>query len=150
MRSYSEIQTRMKPEKYYSNLIEKIKKAGLRPTRQRIALAKLLFGSGERHVTAEILYKEVLQTKMPISIATIYNTLNKFTDVHLLKEVAVDSQRSYFDTNIEEHYHFFYKDDNFLEDIPLKKIKLLNLPVLPEGTKIDSVNIIIKLKNKTL
>ncbi len=137
----------MKTEKHYSNLIAKLKKAGLRPTRQRIALAKLLFESGQRHVTAEVLYKEALQAKIPVSIATIYNTLHKFTDASLLKEVAVDSQRSYFDTNIEEHHHFFYKDGNILEDIPLKQIKLLNIPVLPEGTKIDSINIIIKLLN---
>ena len=140
----------MKSKKYYSNLIVKIKKAGLRPTRQRIALAELLFKPDQRHVTADILYREALKAKVPISIATIYNTLHKFTDVKLLKEVAVDSHRTYFDTNTEEHYHFFYKDQDILEDIPLKKIKLLNLPDLPKGTKIDSINIIIKLQNKSI
>lgn len=89
------------------NALERLRAAGLRPTRQRLALAKLLLGNGDRHVTAEQLYIEAAAAAMPVSLATVYNTLHQFTEAGLLREVVVEPGRSYFDTNIADHHHFF-------------------------------------------
>src|ERR671939_185074 len=97
---------------------EMLQAAGLRPTRQRMALGWLLFGKGDRHLTAEMLYEEASQAKVPVSLATIYNTLHQFTEVGLLRQVAVDGSKTYFDTNSTEHHHFFVEGDHELVDIP--------------------------------
>ena len=94
----------------YSGVISRLRNAGLRPTRQRIALAKLLMESNHRHVTAEELYEEAKNANVSVSLATVYNALNQFTDAGLMREVVVDSGRSYFDTNISDHHHFFHED----------------------------------------
>src|SRR3974390_2435183 len=95
-----------------------LRDVGLRPTRQRMALGWMLFGKGDRHVTAEILYEEALSAKVPVSLATIYNTLHQFTDAGLLRQVAVDGSKTYFDTNVSDHHHFFIEGENDLVDIP--------------------------------
>ena len=95
-----------------------LRDVGLRPTRQRMALGWLLFGKGDRHVTAEMLYEEATKAKVPVSLATVYNTLHQFTDVGLLRQVAVDGSKTYFDTNDSQHHHFFVEGDNALLDIP--------------------------------
>src|SRR5262245_7982586 len=87
--------------------VEKLRKAGLRPTRQRLALAQLLFGRGDRHVTAEGLHEEAVGAGMPVSLATVYNTMHQFTAAGLLREVTVDGTRTYFDTNTGDHHHFY-------------------------------------------
>src|SRR5213080_2659485 len=96
-----------------------LRQAGLRPTRQRMALGWILFGKGDRHVTAELLHEEAGKAKVPVSLATIYNTLHQFTQAGLLREVAVDGSKTYFDTNASDHHHFFVEDDNVVFDIPV-------------------------------
>src|SRR5216110_328279 len=88
-------------------VVERLRRVGLRPTRQRVALARLLFNGGDRHVTAEQLHGEAAAAAIRVSLATIYNTLHQFTDRGLLREVVVEAGRSYFDTNIDDHHHFF-------------------------------------------
>src|SRR5438046_10268371 len=89
-----------------------LRDVGLRPTRQRMALGWMLFGKGDRHVTAEMLYEEALKAKVPVSLATVYNTLHQFTDAGLLRQVAVDGSKTYFDTNVSLHYPFFIHTEN--------------------------------------
>src|SRR5207248_11284683 len=95
-----------------------LRDVGLRPTRQRMALGWILFGKGDRHITAELLYEEAAKAKVPVSLATIYNTLHQFTEAGLLRQVAVDGQKTYFDTRASDHHHFFVEDENLLLDIP--------------------------------
>ena len=131
----------------YGLLVEQIRSAGLRPTRQRLALAKLLFGGEDRHVTAEVLHMEAQSEKVKVSLATVYNTLHQFTSAGLLREISVDASRSYFDTNTGHHHHFYYEKDGKLRDIPDGIISIGQLPSAPEGTKIKSVDIIVTITN---
>jgi Fur family iron response transcriptional regulator len=108
-------------------------------------LAKLLFQGEDRHVTAEALHKEALLEKMRVSLATVYNTLHQFTEVGMLREISVDSSRSYFDTNTKNHHHFFFEKDGKLGDIPDGMISLNKLPTAPEGTKIKSVDVVVTI-----
>jgi len=118
--------------------------AGMRPTRQRVALGGLLFGKGDRHVTAEKLFEEALAADLPVSLATVYNTLHQFTDVGLLREIAVDGARVYFDTNVSEHHHFLL-DGEGLVDIPGAHVDIANLPPPPPGMKIARVDVVVRL-----
>ncbi len=124
---------------------ERLRAAGLRPTRQRLALARLLFDNGDRHVTAEMLHSEVLGDGMRCSLATVYNTLHQFTDAGLLREIVVEAGRSYFDTNTSEHHHFFHETTGRLTDIPGDRIAIGAVPSVPEGTRIKSVDVIVRL-----
>ena len=126
----------------------KIRKTGLRPTRQRMILAELLFLNGNRHLTAEQLHGEVIDRNDQISLATIYNNLHQFTRTGLLREVIVDATRVYFDTNIEPHHHFFYENNAYLEDIPAQSLKLLDIPTLPPETSVTSIDIIIRVRSQ--
>lgn len=119
--------------------------AGLRPTRQRVALGCLLFGKGDRHVTAEKLFEEAVAADMPVSLATVYNTLHQFTAVGLLREIAVDGARVYFDTNVSEHHHFMVEDGDGLFDIPGAQVDVSNLPPPPRGMKIARVDVVVRL-----
>jgi Fur family iron response transcriptional regulator len=129
---------------------ERLVAAGLRPTRQRVALGELLFGGGDRqvdrHVTAERLFEEATAAQMPVSLATVYNTLHQFTAAGLLREIAVDGARVYFDTNTSEHHHFLFEDDGELFDIPASCVVAPNLPAPPEGLKIARVDVIVRLR----
>jgi Fur family iron response transcriptional regulator len=131
----------------YTHFLEHIKLAGLRPTRQRLALAKLLFSDKNRHITAESLYGEAHAAKMRVSLATVYNTLHQFTNAGLLREIVVDAKRSYFDTNTGDHHHFYYEKDGKLRDIPDGLISIGKLPSAPEGTKIKSVDVVVTITN---
>ena len=131
----------------YTGALDRLKAAGLRPTRQRLALAKLLFEEGDRHVTAEQLHSEAQSQNVRVSLATVYNTLHQFTDAKLLREVVVEAGRSYFDTNTDAHHHFFHEGDGCLTDIPADSLRVEELPVTPEGTAVDRVDIIVRLKN---
>jgi Fur family transcriptional regulator, iron response regulator len=123
-----------------------LRKAGLRPTRQRLALCRLLFGSGDRHITAETLHSEIQSEGLSVSLATIYNTLHQFTDANLLKQVVVDPTRTYFDTNLSDHHHFFLEGDGVLMDLPdCGRIELGEVPSAPEGTRIKGVDVIVRL-----
>jgi len=129
----------------YTQVLDRLRAAGLRPTRQRLALAKLLFESGDRHITAEQLHSEALGSSIRVSLATVYNTLHQFTEASLLREIVVDSGRSYFDTNISTHHHFFYEDTGELCDIPDDQIDVSQLPKAPEGTSIKQVDVVVRL-----
>ena len=123
-----------------------LRHVGLRPTRQRMALGWLLFGKGDRHLTAEMLYEEASRAKVPVSLATIYNTLHQFTEVGLLRQVAVDGSKTYFDTNVSDHHHFFVEDANVLVDIPSAKVTVSDLPESLQGYEIDRVEVVVRLK----
>ena len=125
--------------------IEKLRRANLRPTRQRVVLAFLLFGSGDRHVTAEALRDEVVNAGEKVSLATIYNTLHQFRQAGLLRELAIDGAKTYFDTNTSNHSHFFDEQNNQLIDIPDDAIKIDGLPNPPEGMRISHVDVVVRL-----
>ena len=129
----------------YSGLIERLKAVGLRPTRQRLALAKLLFEPGNRHVSAERLHAEAVEAQVRVSLATVYNTLHQFTAVGLLREVVVEPGRSYFDTNVEDHHHFYFQDTGRIEDIPGRDLRVLDLPAAPAGTRVARVDVIVRV-----
>ena len=124
----------------------RLRAAGLRPTRQRVALARVLFGGGHRHVTAESLHAEVKAARSPVSLATVYNALNQFRDAGLLREVVVAPGRSYFDTNIGHHHHFFVETDNELHDFSSDDVTVAGLPAPPKGTKIARVDVIVRVR----
>ncbi|MGI8526902.1 MAG: iron response transcriptional regulator IrrA [Pseudolabrys sp.] len=125
-----------------------LRQVGLRPTRQRMALGWILFGKGDRHLTAEMLYEEASRAKVPVSLATIYNTLHQFTDVGLLRQVAVDGSKAYFDTNVSEHHHFFVEDGNELLDIPGADVIVDRTPTAPEGYEIARIDVVVRLRRK--
>lgn len=129
----------------FAKAVEKLRAAELRPTRQRVALAKLLLDGENRHVTAEQLHNEAMAAGIDVSVATIYNTLNQFTASGLLREVTVENGRSYFDTNTTNHHHFFDVDSGTLTDIPNGDISIGALPPLPKGTRMESVELVIKV-----
>ncbi len=126
----------------------KLRKAGLRPTRQRLDLGMLLFRDGDRHVTAEILHAEALREGISVSLATVYNTLHQFTECGLLREVAIEGSKTYFDTNISDHHHFYFERDGKLIDIEGAEIALVDLPPVPEGMEITRVDVLIRLADK--
>ena len=126
-------------------LIDELREAGLRPTRQRLSLAKLLFGSGDRHVSAEALHAEALAAGEQISLATVYNTLHQFTGAGLLRELAVEGGRTYFDTNTSNHNHFFVEPDGRLVDIPAASIRVEGLPEPPPGHRITHVDVVVRV-----
>ena len=103
---------------------------------------------GDRHVTAEMLYEEANHAKVPVSLATVYNTLHQFTEVGLLRQVAVDGSKAYFDTNNSEHHHFFIEDQNDLMDIPSSDVVVGKAPVPPEGYEIARIDVVVRLRRK--
>lgn len=126
---------------------EWLARGGLRPTRQRVALAQLLVGDGEdRHVTAESLYALSLQAGEKVSLATVYNTLRAFCEAGLMQEVVVDGARSYFDTRMDDHPHFYWEDSAALTDAPAEDLKITGLPTAPDGTTISRVDVVIRLR----
>jgi Fur family iron response transcriptional regulator len=129
----------------YSALIERLKASGLRPTRQRLALSRLLQDGGNRHISAEQLHEEALAAGVRVSLATVYNALHQFTAAGLLREIVVDPGCSYFDTNVEDHHHFYFEDSGRLEDIPGEEIRLTRLPKPPKGTQLARVDVIIRV-----
>lgn len=128
----------------YRQLIESLRHAGLRPTRQRLALARCLFGERHRHLTAEQLHDEV-SADVKVSLATVYNALHQFTAAGLLREVVVDPARSYFDTNASNHHHFYAADSGELIDIPPEFVKVSEIPSPPPGTKVTRIDVVIRL-----
>src|SRR5438270_6328166 len=128
----------------------RLRRAQLRPTRQRVALGWLLFGKGDRHVTAETLYEEAVAMKVPVSLATVYNTLHQFTEAGLLNEIAVDGSRTYFDTNTTPHHHFLIEETNTVLDIPGSEVSIGDLPEPPEGMEIERVEVVVRLRKKKI
>jgi Fur family transcriptional regulator, iron response regulator len=125
---------------------EKLRAAGLRPTRQRMELAAHLFCGHDRHVTAESLHDEVAGAGIKVSLATVYNTLHQFTAAGLLRQVVVDAARGYFDTNTGDHQHFFLEDEGSLIDIPGEAITVEGVPAAPAGMAVDRVDVVVRVK----
>ena len=126
-----------------------LQRGGLRPTRQRIALASLLVGDGEdRHVTAESLFEMAGCAQEKVSLATVYNTLRAFCDAGLMQEVVVDGAKSYFDTRMDDHPHFYWEDSATLTDAPADQLEIARLPDAPEGTEVARVDVVIRLRRK--
>ena len=125
-----------------------LRMAGLRPTRQRVALAELLFGGPHRHVSAEELHAEANSAHVNVSLATIYNTLHQFHQAGLLREVAVDASRFYFDTDTSDHHHFYLEDEQRVIDIPTNSIVLQGLPEAPRGMVVTHVDVIVRVKKQ--
>ena len=130
----------------YAQVLEQLRGAGLRPTRQRLALAKMLFENGPRHVTAETLHGEAQEASVRVSLATVYNTLHQFTDAGLLREIVEDTARSYFDTTTHEHGHFYHEASGELTDID-DQVQLVQVPSAPAGKKIAGVDVVIRLSD---
>ena len=123
--------------------------AGLRPTRQRLTLADLLVGDGQnRHVTAESLFDAASAAGEKVSLATVYNTLRAFCDAGLMREITVDGSKSYFDTNMTDHPHFYWEDTDSLTDAPADQLEIRRLPHAPAGAEIASVDVVIRLRRK--
>jgi Fur family iron response transcriptional regulator len=124
----------------------RLRQAGLRPTRQRVELASLLFHDHDRHVTAESLHDEVTKAGVKVSLATVYNTLHQFTQAGLLRQVIVDAARSYFDTNTGDHQHFFLENEGLLIDIPGETIAVAGVPAPPPGLAVDRVDVVVRVR----
>jgi Fur family iron response transcriptional regulator len=124
----------------------RLRKAGLRPTRQRLALGGLLFAQGDRHVTAEGLHLEAMSAGVELSLATVYNTLHQFTGAGMLRQVTVGGDKAYFDTNTGDHHHFYIDAEQRLIDIPGDKVQVHGLPAPPAGSEIDRVDVIVRIK----
>ncbi|MBL8588693.1 MAG: transcriptional repressor [Methylobacteriaceae bacterium] len=124
----------------------KLRAAGLRPTRQRVALGWLLFAKGDRHVTAERLFEEAAASRVPISLATVYNTLHQFTQAGLLREIAIDGSKTWFDTNLTSHHHFLIEETNALVDIPGAQVVIGRVPEPPAGLAIERIDVVVRLR----
>ena len=131
----------------YANALRQLKASGLRPTRQRLALAKLLLESGPRHVTAEELFQEARTAGIPVSLATVYNTLHQFTSAGLMIEVIVGSGQSYFDTNPTSHWHYFDRSTGEILDVPDAAIEFSKLPEPPPGKVIDRIDVVVRIRD---
>jgi Fur family iron response transcriptional regulator len=129
----------------YAAAIERLKRHGLRPTRQRLALVRLLFDGGDRHVSADRLHAEAVAAGIRVSLATVYNTLNQFTAAGLLREIVVEAGRAYFDTNVSDHHHFLRAESGELVDIAAREIVVGDLPAPPEGTRIERVDVVVRV-----
>lgn len=127
---------------------QRVRDAGLRPTRQRVALARLLFAKGDRHLSAEELHEEAVDAGVPVSLATVYNALHQFTQAGLLRILAIEGAKTYFDTNTSDHHHFFVEGENRVFDIDNGPVRVLNLPEPPEGMEICNVDIVVRLRPK--
>lgn len=135
----------MNGQQTLDDLCNNLRAAGLRPTRQRRDLAGLLYGAGDRHVTAEVLHREAVEAGIRVSLATVYNTLHQFTEAGLLRQVVVDAQRSYFDTNTGHHHHFYNTADQELIDIPGDHVAVTSLPTPPDGMAIEQVDVVVRI-----
>jgi Fur family iron response transcriptional regulator len=127
---------------------EVLRRAGLRPTRQRVALGQLLFAGGDRHVTAEMLHEEAVRVGQRVSLATVYNTLHQFKRAGLLREIAICGQRAYFDTNTSNHNHYFIESDSTLIDIPGTDVRVEGLPAPPDDMRIAHIDVVVRLVRK--
>jgi Fur family iron response transcriptional regulator len=124
----------------------RLRMVSLRLTRQRVALGDLLFAKGDRHLTVEKLYEEAVAAKVSVSLATVYNTLHQFTEAGLIRVLAIEAARTYFDTNVSDHHHFFIEGQNEVLDIPISNLTMANLPQPPAGMEIAHVDVIIRLR----
>ena len=141
----TESHVKMTPDETQKSVPDILHQAGLRPTRQRLALAGLLFGGEDRHVTAEQLHEEVSGLGEHVSLATVYNTLHQFKRAGLLRELAVEGSKAYFDTNTSNHNHFLVEPDGVVMDIPGDNISVSGLPQPPDGMRITHIDVVVRL-----
>jgi Fur family iron response transcriptional regulator len=134
-------------ERPFTEVVLTLKQCGLRPTRQRMALARLLRDAGDCHLTAEQLHEMAAASGCRISLATVYNALHQFTDAGLVREIVVDSGCSYFDTNISDHHHFFFEDRRELKDIDGGDVVISTIPEPPEGARLERVDVVIRVRS---
>jgi Fur family iron response transcriptional regulator len=132
-----------------SEIADRLRRHGLRPTRQRLALGVLLFGAGDRHVSAEMLHAEAVAAGEKVSLATVYNTLHQFTEAGLLRELAIEGGKAFFDTNTSNHNHFFIEDRGTLMDIPGDTIRVDGLPEPPEGMAVSHIDVVVRLVRRS-
>ena len=125
-----------------------LREAGLRPTRQRAVLTQLLFARGDRHLTAEMLHNEAAQSGQQVSLATVYNTLNVFAKMGMLREIGVDGSTTYFDTKTGDHHHFFIEEKREIRDIPMSQIRIGRMASIPEGYEISRVDLVVRLRKR--
>ena len=130
----------------YTDVLARLRAAGLRPTRQRLALSRVLFAEGDRHITAEQLHAEALAQDCRVSLATVYNTLHLFTEAGLLRELTVETGRSYFDTNTADHHHFFFTESGRVTDIPADQLQVHGIPETTAGLPVQGVDVIVRVK----
>lgn len=131
----------------FADILKRLKDSGLRPTRQRLALGRLLFAAGDRHVSAEQLHADAAKNGVRVSLATVYNTLNQFTAAGLMREVVVESGRSYFDTNIDDHHHFYFEDTGALADIASEDIVVAKVPTPPDGVRVSRIDVVVRVRH---
>lgn len=131
------------------SLPERLRTVGLRPTKQRIALGNLMFEHGNRHFTAEMLHEEALRDNIPVSLATVYNTLHQFSEAKLIREIAIEGSKTYFDTNTSNHYHYFIESEGRLIDVKTSEAPLVTVPEPPEGYEITKVDVLVRLRRKS-
>ena len=133
------------PMNIYHQAMKKIESSGIRPTKQRRVLAKILFGKGNRHVSADELFHDVKKEDRKISMATVYNTLKQFTSLGLVREVVVDQNKSLYCTNHKSHYHLYIEDEGKIVDIPTKNIDL-NIPSIPACLQLHNIDVIVRIR----
>lgn len=131
-----------------TDVSDMLRQAGLRPTRQRVSLAEILYSKGDRHISAELLHEEAVGADVPVSLATVYNTLHQFTEAGLLREVAIDGTKTYFDTNVSDHHHFFIEGENKVIDIPGEGVGIGSVPEAPEGMEVVRVDVVVRVRPK--
>ena len=127
----------------------RLRDAGLRPTRQRLALTDLIFDSGDRHFSAEELHAEARARGIDVSLATVYNTLHQFTGANFVRVLSVEGSKTYFDTNVSDHHHYFIEDENRVLDIEGGALRLSTPPKAPEGFEVVHVDVVVRLRRKT-
>src|SRR4029450_9773958 len=129
----------------FTSFVQRLRAAGLRPTSQRLYLARLLFEQGDRPVTAGQLRSRAQAARLAVSLATVYNTLHQFTAAGLLRELVIESGRSYFDTNVTNHHHFFFEENGALVNIPGENVSLASVPTPPDGARISRVDVVVRV-----
>ena len=133
------------PMSAYNSAIKRLESNGIRATKQRRILAKLIFNKGKRHISAEILFDEVKKDERKISMATVYNTLKQFTSLGLIREIVVDQNKSLYCNNNQSHYHLYIEDEGKVIDIPTKNIDL-NIPSIPACLQLHNIDVIVRIR----
>ena len=131
-----------------STVRDKLRRAGLRPTQQRLSLGWIMFGQGDRHLTADLLHAEAVRARVPVSLATVYNTLHQFTEAGLLRQLPLDGGKAYFDTDPSDHHHFFLEEEGVVIDMPGTGVKVDDLPEAPDGMEIAGVDVVVRVRRK--
>jgi len=133
------------PMSAYNGAINTLEKNGIRATKQRRVLAKIIFDKGKRHISAENLFDEVKKEERKISMATVYNTLKQFTSLGLIREIVVDQNKSLYCNNNQSHYHLYIEDEGKIVDIPTKNINL-NIPSMPACLQLHNIDVIVRIR----